>query len=55
MKINAAWHTRHLMPKNATFEQRVKWHLAHQKNCGCRPIPTKLAEQMKEKGISTKS
>lgn len=34
------------MPKNATFEQRVKWHLAHQKNCSCRPIAGELAEEM---------
>jgi len=23
MKINKAWHLKHLMPKHATFEQRV--------------------------------
>ncbi len=47
-KINAAWHKENVMPANATFEQRVKWHLAHQKNCSCRPIPQKLAEEMRE-------
>ena len=39
------------MPKNAAFEQRVKWHLAHSDNCKCRPIPDKLVSKMKEKGI----
>ena len=39
------------MPANATFEQRVKWHLAHKINCSCRPIPAKLAEEMKKRGI----
>ncbi len=51
MNINKAWHLKHLMPKNATFEQRVKWHMAHSKNCNCRPIPDKLLAEMKKKGI----
>ena len=51
MKINKEWHLKNIMSKNATFEDRVKWHLAHQKNCNCRPIPEKLLEEMKKKGI----
>ncbi len=51
MKINKAWHEKNVMPKNPGFEQRVKWHLEHQKHCTCRPIPGKLAEEMKKKGI----
>jgi len=51
MAINKAWHSTHRMPKNATFDQRVKWHLEHQKHCQCRPIPAKLLAHMKEKGI----
>jgi hypothetical protein len=51
MKMNKEWHLKNKMPKNATFEQRVKWHLEHMKHCACRPIPAKLAEKMKEKGI----
>lgn len=51
MKINKAWHEKNKMPANATFEQRVKWHLAHKINCSCRPIPAKLAEEMKKRGI----
>lgn len=48
-KINAAWHQQHRMPKNATTDQRIEWHLEHQKNCGCRTdIPTKLKEEMKK-------
>jgi hypothetical protein len=51
MKINKAWHDKHKMPLNPTFEQRVKWHLAHQKHCSCRAIAGKLAEEMKRRGI----
>lgn len=49
MKINKEWHLKNKMPKNPTFEQRVEWHLAHQKNCKCRSFPEKLAEEMRKK------
>ncbi|MBL7742198.1 MAG: hypothetical protein JNN00_01880 [Chitinophagaceae bacterium] len=51
MKLNAAWHEKHVMPKNATFEQRVKWHIAHAKHCACRSIPQKLLDEMNKKGM----
>jgi hypothetical protein len=34
------------MPRNATVDQRIAWHRAHQEHCACRPIPAKLLEQM---------
>lgn len=52
MKINKEWHEKNKMPKNPTFEQRVAWHLSHVKNCSCRPISGKLAEEMKKRGIA---
>jgi hypothetical protein len=50
-KLNKEWHLANKMQVNAGFEERVKWHLAHVKNCACRPIPEKLLEEMKRKGI----
>ncbi|MGZ4096645.1 MAG: hypothetical protein ACXVNQ_09755 [Bacteroidia bacterium] len=50
-KINAEWHRKHKMPAHPSFEQRVKWHLVHQKHCSCRPIDGKLADEMKRRGI----
>ncbi len=38
----SAWHRRHRMPARATIEQRVAWHLEHQRHCACRPIPKGL-------------
>jgi hypothetical protein len=35
-KINKAWHEKNRMPKNATLDQRVDWHIAHQQHCQCR-------------------
>ncbi len=54
MKLNAAWHQIHRMPKNATVEQHIEWHLEHLKNCQCRTdIPEKLKAEMKKRGIKT--
>jgi hypothetical protein len=50
-KLNKAWHAKNRMPARATLEERIQWHLEHRKRCGCRPIPAKLAETMKARGI----
>lgn len=47
MKINKEWHLKNKMPKNATEAERLKWHVAHQKNCNCRPMPDKLKSKLK--------
>jgi len=52
MAINKRWHEENRMPKNPKIEQKIKWHLAHQKNCSCMPIPKKLLEEMKKRWIS---
>jgi hypothetical protein len=50
-KINELWHQKNPMPKNPTIDQRIDWHIAHQKNCACRGIPVKLKEEMKKRGM----
>jgi hypothetical protein len=37
--MNATWHRAHPMPPRATLDQRVRWHVAHARHCGCRPVP----------------
>jgi hypothetical protein len=49
MNLNREWHLQNKMPKNPSFEQRVQWHLEHEKNCKCRPIPAKLLEEIANK------
>lgn len=49
MKINKEWHSKNKMPKNATEDQCIKWHLEHEKNCNCRPMPIKLKEKLHNK------
>jgi len=55
MKINKEWHLCHRMPKHASIEQRIEWHIEHLKNCNCRnDIPVKLLEEMKKRKIKLK-
>jgi len=49
MTINKEWHLKNKMPEKAIFEQRVKWHLEHQQNCPCRPIPEKLLAEIRKR------
>lgn len=51
MKINAEWHTKNRMIKNPTLDERVEWHLAHAKNCNCRPLSGKILEEIKRRKL----
>lgn len=52
MKLNSEWHLNNKMPKNATIDQRIAWHLEHLKNCQCRTdFPKKLKEEMRKRGM----
>ncbi len=51
MKLNKEWHLKHKMPENPSLKQRMEWHLAHSKNCQCRPIPASLLVQIKKAGL----
>jgi hypothetical protein len=50
MRINEAWHRGHVMPKNATLEERIEWHLEHARHCACRPIPDGLQKEIRQRG-----
>jgi hypothetical protein len=40
--MNKEWHANNKMPRNATLEQRIAWHLDHAEKCACREIPPGL-------------
>jgi hypothetical protein len=50
MTINAAWHTRHRMPARPTLQQRIAWHIEHERHCACRPVPPALRRMMTAAG-----
>ena len=37
------------MPEGATAKERIEWHLAHSKNCACRPFPKGLMAKLTER------
>lgn len=49
-KVNAAWHRRHLMPKNPTLEQRLTWHAAHARAWLCRDMPRGIPAKLARRG-----
>jgi hypothetical protein len=38
------------MPPKATLAQRTKWHVAHAKECGCRPMPQSVQRELERAG-----
>ncbi len=51
--INAEWHAKHKMSKYPSLDQRVAWHLAHARHCGCRPMTGEVLEEFKIRYIGT--
>jgi hypothetical protein len=47
MTINAGWHLRNRMPRNASIDDRIRWHVAHARACACRPIPESVAREIR--------
>ena len=54
---NTAWHWAHRMPKNATVEEKIRWHESHAQHCGCRDsishlrkLKARLAQGKKDPG-----
>jgi hypothetical protein len=49
MKTNIAWHTMHKMPRNASLNERINWHIEHVRNCSCRTrLASKVADEIKK-------
>jgi hypothetical protein len=45
-RLNREWHLANKMPRNATRQQRLEWHLGHADNCQCREMPAGLAAEV---------
>jgi uncharacterized protein YdhG (YjbR/CyaY superfamily) len=50
--VNAAWHEKNRMPRNASLEQRVQWHLQHADACACRMFPGSVVRELEARGIA---
>jgi len=51
MKLNASWHTQNPMPKNASLEMRIQWHIEYTKNCACTEIPLEIQRELPKRKI----
>jgi len=45
-RLSADWHKANRMPKNATLDQRVAWHVEHAKVCSCREMPDSMRAEI---------
>jgi hypothetical protein len=48
--MNATWHLKHPMPMRSTLDQRVEWHVALAKACGCREMPPTVLKELRRRG-----
>ncbi len=44
--LNASWHEKHRLARDASPKERLAWHLAHAKACGCRPLTAAFREKL---------
>jgi len=51
--MNKPWHSEHKMLPKATIEQRIHWHMEHQKHCACREVPKSLLKYFQDKKTSS--
>jgi hypothetical protein len=51
LKLNRSWHLAHRMPRNATLEERLDWHVQHAANCACREMPPSIRKELEARGL----
>jgi hypothetical protein len=47
--LNASWHDKHRLGRQASAKERLAWHLAHAKACGCRPLTSAFRAKLVER------
>jgi hypothetical protein len=51
--LNRQWHLAHRLPRQASLEQRLEWHLLHAANCTCRDMPENIRRELEARGRLT--
>jgi hypothetical protein len=54
-QLNREWHLSNRMPRNASLDERIAWHVEHAQNCTCREMPPKIAAEIARLGSSVAS
>ncbi len=44
--MNADWHRAHVLGRGASWEDRVRWHEEHARECGCRRPPADIQAEL---------
>jgi hypothetical protein len=47
--MNTEWHEKNAMPPGATLREQTRWHLEHARECGCRPMPQRVLDEILER------
>jgi hypothetical protein len=57
MPLNREWHLNHPMPRPATLDDRVAWHVDHELACGCREMPLSVRRELarREQAVTDQS
>lgn len=50
MKLNREWHLTHKLPRSASHEERLNWHVLHAENCQCREMPDAIRRELEARG-----
>jgi len=53
--INAIWHKTHPIPAPGSPQQRLRWHVAHAKACGCRKLTASMLRELRRRARSPRS
>jgi hypothetical protein len=48
--INKEWHLQHVLGKNATLDDRVRWHSEHVQVCPCHDMPPSIKAEIERRG-----
>ena len=49
MAMNQEWHSEHPEPRQATLEQKIRWHEEHARVCGCTPTPGAILVELERR------
>jgi hypothetical protein len=55
MAMNREWHAAHQLPRNATLDERIRWHIEHTASCGCRQMPAAIKRELEAWGVAIAS
>ena len=50
--INDEWHRTHRLGPHAPIDERIAWHIAHERACACREMPTRIRHEIARRALA---